>query len=81
MQAIAYAVIMLPVGIMPYYFGLTGIVSMWIVIAANIFIVTQCVRLYIEMDVKAARRVMFSSYIYLPVVFLALLADKIPVTV
>ena len=30
-----------------------------------------------EMDVKAARRVMFSSYIYLPVVLLALWADKI----
>jgi protoheme IX farnesyltransferase len=29
------------------------------------------------MDVKAARRVMFSSYIYLPIVLLALLADKI----
>jgi len=31
----------------------------------------------VELDVKAARRVMFSSYIYLPVVFLALLGDKI----
>ncbi|QEC67959.1 protoheme IX farnesyltransferase [Panacibacter ginsenosidivorans] len=78
LQAIAYAVMMIPVGILPFYFGLTGTVSMWIVIAANVFIVIQCVRLYIEMDVKAARRVMFSSYIYLPVVFLALLADKIP---
>jgi protoheme IX farnesyltransferase len=29
------------------------------------------------MDVKAARRVMFSSYIYLPIVLLALLADKV----
>jgi hypothetical protein len=28
------------------------------------------------MDVKSARRVMFGSYIYLPVVLLALLADK-----
>jgi protoheme IX farnesyltransferase len=28
------------------------------------------------MDVKAARRVMFSSYIYLPIVLLAMLADK-----
>jgi protoheme IX farnesyltransferase len=33
-------------------------------------------RLYREMDVKAARRVMFSSYIYLPIVLLALLAGK-----
>lgn len=78
LQSIAYAVIMVPVGILPFYFGLTGIVSMWIVVAANIFIIIQCIRLYIEMDAKAARRVMFSSYIYLPVVFLALLADKIP---
>jgi len=29
------------------------------------------------MTTGAARRVMFSSYIYLPVVLLALLADKI----
>jgi len=36
----------------------------------------QCVRLFREMDLKAARRVMFSSYIYLPVVLLALLANK-----
>jgi heme o synthase len=39
--------------------------------------VIQSVRLYIEMDVRAARRVMFSSYVYLPIVLLALLADKI----
>jgi len=46
------------------------------VLIANIFMVTQCVRLYREMTVKAARRVMFSSYIYLPVVLLGLLATK-----
>jgi protoheme IX farnesyltransferase len=39
--------------------------------------VAQCVRLYREMTVAAARRVMFSSYIYLPVVLLSLLATKI----
>jgi protoheme IX farnesyltransferase len=38
--------------------------------------VWQSVRLYREMEAKAARRVMFSSYIYLPVVFWALLAFK-----
>jgi hypothetical protein len=29
------------------------------------------------MDVASARRVMFSSYFYLAVVFIALLADKV----
>jgi heme o synthase len=77
LQAIAYAVMMIPVGILPYFFGISGRISMWIVLAANIFIVVQCIRLYLELNVQAARRVMFSSYIYLPVVLLALLADKI----
>jgi protoheme IX farnesyltransferase len=77
LQAIAYAVMMVPVGVLPYFFGISGQVSMWIVLALNVFIVVQCIRLYLELNVKAARRVMFSSYIYLPVVFLALLADKI----
>jgi protoheme IX farnesyltransferase len=56
---------------------MAGSISLWIVLACNLFMVVQCVRLYFEMDVKAARRVMFSSYIYLPIVLLALLFDKI----
>lgn len=76
-QAFLYSVMMIPCGILPYYLGMTGIVSLLIVTACNFFMVVQCVRLYFEMDVKAAKRVMFSSYIYLPIVLLALLADKI----
>jgi protoheme IX farnesyltransferase len=68
---------MIPVGMLPYFFNMSGVVSMWILVAANLFMVIQCVRLYFNMDVKSARRVMFSSYIYLPIVLLALLADKI----
>jgi protoheme IX farnesyltransferase len=77
LQAVMYSVLMIPVGILPHYFGLTGQVSMYIVIVCNLFMVVQSLRLYQGMDVKSARRVMFSSYIYLPIVFLALLADKI----
>ena len=80
MQTIMYSVLMIPIGVLPYYFGLTGIVSLWILLISNIALVIQSIRLYKEMDAKAARRVMFSSYIYLPIVYLALLADKIPAT-
>ena len=76
-QSIMYSLIMIPCGILPYYIGMTGFVSLWIVMGCNIFMVLQSVRLYIEMDVNAAKRVMFSSYFYLPIVLLALLADKI----
>jgi protoheme IX farnesyltransferase len=77
LQSIMYAVLMIPCGVLPYYFNISGSVSLWIVLVCNLFMVVQCVRLYISMDVKAARRVMFSSYIYLPIVLLALLLDKV----
>jgi protoheme IX farnesyltransferase len=77
LQSIMYAVLMIPFGFLPYYLGLTGQISMWILLVANIFMVVQCIRLYQNMGVPAARRVMFSSYIYLPIVYLALLADKL----
>lgn len=76
-QSILYSLVMIPVGVLPYYFHITGIVSLWIVLAANLFLLIQCIRLLLELNATAARRVMFSSYIYLPVVFLSLLADKI----
>lgn len=75
-QSIIYSLILVPVGVLPYLAGMSGIVSLVIVAIANLLMVAQCVRLYQEMTVKAARRVMFGSYIYLPVVLLALLGDK-----
>lgn len=80
LQAIAYALLMVPMGILPYVFGVSGRISLAIVFAANLFMIVQCLRLYKGMDVQSARRVMFSSYIYLPVVLLALLADKLQPT-
>ena len=77
LQAVMYAVLMVPIGFLPNYFRITGEWSMWVVLVANIFMVVQCVRLYQNMGVPAARRVMFSSYIYLPIVYLALMANKI----
>lgn len=76
-QTIMYTLLMIPIGILPNYFGLTGSWSLWVVLACNLFMVIQAIRLFKEMNVQAARRVMFSSYIYLPIVLLALLADKV----
>lgn len=77
LQTVVYSLLLFPVCAVPYLVGLTGTVSLVVVMAANIFLLVQCIRLYQSMEVKAARRVMFSSYIYLPIVLLALLADKL----
>lgn len=76
-QTIIYSLLLIPIGIVPYFIGMSGMVSLVIVALANIFMVWKCVQLYINMDVSSARRVMFSSYIYLPIVLLSLLADKL----
>lgn len=75
-QSILYSVLLIPIGVMPYVFGMSGMVSMVIVGIANLAMFWQCVRLFREMNVTAARRVMFGSYFYLPIVLLSLLADK-----
>jgi len=75
-QAVLYTVILFPIGAMPYVFGMSGAVSLAVVTMANLLLLWQCIRLFQRMDVGSARKVMFGSYIYLPVVLLALLADK-----
>ncbi len=79
MQSVMYSVMMIPVGILPYYYGISGYTSMWIVLACNVVMVLLCVRLLLKMDVGSARKVMFGSYFYLMIVFLSLYADKIRV--
>ncbi len=76
-QTIIYSLLLIPIGVIPYFIGMSGIVSQVIVAFANVFMIWRCVQLYRKLDVSSARRVMFSSYIYLPVVLLALLGDKI----
>jgi protoheme IX farnesyltransferase len=77
LQTVIYSLLLVPVGMLPYFQGMSGITSLIIVLLANLFLVVQCIRLYINMDVQSARRVMFSSYIHLPVVLLAILVDKV----
>lgn len=82
LQTIIYALLLLPVCILPFilglcsYTGIKGSISLAVVVMANFFLIAQCVRLYRKMDVPSARKVMFGSYIYLPVILLAYLASK-----
>ncbi len=76
MQAILYSVLLIPIGVLPFVFGMSGMVSLVIVALANLAMLWQAIQLFRNMDVASARKVMFGSYIYLPVVLLALLADK-----
>ena len=81
-QTIAYSLLLVPVTLLPFFPGMCsyedtmGLISIGLVILANLFMIGRCVALYKNMDVSSARKVMFGSYMYLPVVLLALLLSK-----
>jgi protoheme IX farnesyltransferase len=76
-QTVMYSMLMIPVGMLPFYYNISGITSMWIVLVCNLWMVLVSINLFIKMDVAAARKVMFSSYFYLMIVLLSLLFDKV----
>lgn len=85
LQTVIYSALMIPVGLLPhlvllaefdYRMPMSGVVSMWIVLFCNLWMVAVSIQLFLKMDVKSARMVMFSSYFYLMIVLLALFADR-----
>ncbi len=77
LQTIIYSMLMIPVGMLPFYMHISGILSLWILLSCNLVMVYLSVMLFRQMNVQAARRVMFGSYFYLMIVFLSLLFDKV----
>lgn len=82
LQTVIYSLLLLPVTIIPYFTGLceydsvSGLLGLILIVAANAFMIARCVSLYRSMEVPAARKVMFGSYLYLPLVLLGLLMSK-----
>ncbi|MBM3415930.1 MAG: protoheme IX farnesyltransferase [Bacteroidetes bacterium] len=83
LQTVIYSLMLVPVTLAPYYTGMCsygdvkGMISLGLVALANAFMIQRCLKLYSKMDVGSARKVMFASYMYLPVVMLAWLLSKI----
>ncbi|MCD6062810.1 MAG: heme synthase, protoheme farnesyltransferase [Flavipsychrobacter sp.] len=77
LQCMFYSIVLIPMAIMPRMVGMTGNIGMWITMACGVFYFIASIYFYIQNDHKSAKRVMFSSFIYLPVVLLALLFDKL----
>jgi len=71
-----YTLFLLPLGLLPAYFGITGMTSAVVATICGILFLTQTFKLMIENSRQAALRIMFGSFIYLPIVQIAFLLDK-----
>lgn len=75
-QAFVYAFSLIPVGLTPWIFNITGTISMVIIVIAGIYFTLQAWRLYRDCTIYRARQLMFGSFIYLPVVQIAMVLDQ-----
>ncbi len=76
-QIMIYTVVLLPLCWVPFYLGMTGINSAMIAMLFGILFLIQTFHLMRKVDNKAALQLMFGSFIYLPVVQIAYLVDKL----
>lgn len=76
-QIMTYTLFLLPLCWVPYYLGMTGINSAVFALVMSILFLAQTFYLMREKSKKAALRLMFGSFFYLPIVQLAYLFDKI----
>lgn len=76
LQTMFYSIVLVPLAIIPRVIGITGNIGMWVCILCGAFYFFASVRFYIHNNYKTAKGVMYASFIYLPVVLLALLFNK-----
>ncbi len=72
-----YTLFLLPLGLLPAYFGITGINSAVVTVICGVLFLSQTFILIRDCSREAALKLMFASFIYLPVVQIAFLLDKL----
>jgi len=76
-QIMLYTLILIPVSLLPLKFGMAGYTLAIVSLVAGIVFFMQSVKLYRQCSIKAARELMFGSFLYLPIVQITLLIDKL----
>jgi len=76
-QIMTYTVLLIPVSLLPLVLGISGRVSAGVALVCGVLFTLLTVRLMPTQDRKAALSIMFASFLYLPIVQIALLLDKV----
>ena len=75
-QVLVYTLFLIPISFLPVFYGMSGIISAIVILICGVGFAYQAYKLYKECTVEAARKLMFGSFIYLPVVQIAVMIGK-----
>jgi heme o synthase len=76
-QIMIYTMCLIPLGMLPATFGITGINSAIVATVCGVLFFAQTFSLMRSGDRRSALKIMFGSFLYLPIVQVAYLLDKI----
>ncbi len=76
-QIMIYTLFLIPLGLLPAKFGITGLDSAIVATVCGVAFLAQTFSLMKTGSRKSALRIMFGSFLYLPIVQIAYLLDKI----
>jgi protoheme IX farnesyltransferase len=76
-QIMTYTLLLIPLSLLPLQFGMAGKVSAMIAVVCGVLFLMQTFYLMRTCSKKAAMNIMFGSFLYLPIVQIALVFDKL----
>ena len=77
LNIMTYTLFLIPMGLLPTIFGITGIISGAVAVLCAILFLAQTFRLFKDYSRSSALKIMFGSFIYLPIVQISFILDKI----
>lgn len=76
-QIMTYTLLLIPLSLLPLEFKIAGPISAGVAVVCGVLFLLLTFQLMRTQDRKAALRIMFASFLYLPIVQIALVLDKI----
>jgi heme o synthase len=76
-QIMIYTLLLIPLSLLPLQFGMTGTTSAMIAVVCGVLFLAQTFYLMRTCSKKAAMSIMFGSFLYLPIVQIAFVLDKV----
>lgn len=76
-QIMTYTLVLIPLSLLPFYFGMTNTIYPMVAAVCGVLFLMQTFYLMRTISKKAAMSIMFGSFLYLPIVQIALVLDRV----